>query len=122
VTPADHLDLFLPQRREWMHRAMFSGLPAVPTTGDRGPVLEAVADIVDAAAGLEYSRIQLHRAIAVAQDEFDAALSANMSETVTRWEFRVEGEAGSESDERIGAGPRWAGDRGRGEGNAAAVH
>src|SRR5947209_8592278 len=51
-----------------------------------------------------------------------AALSANMSETVTPWEFRVEGEAGSESDERIGAGPRWAGDRGSGEGDAAAVH
>src|SRR5207245_1159354 len=41
---------------------------------------------------------------------------------VTPWEFRVEGEAGSESDERIGAGPRWAGDRGGGEGDAAAVH
>jgi putative transposase len=50
------------------------------------------------------------------------ALSANMSETVTPWEFRVEGEAGSESDERIGAGPRWVGDRGGGEGDAAAVH
>src|SRR5438132_14287136 len=49
-------------------------------------------------------------------------LSANMSETVTPWEFRVEGEAGSESDERIGAGPRWVGDRGGGEGDAAAVH
>src|SRR5437667_11178761 len=49
-------------------------------------------------------------------------LSANMSETVTPGKFRVEGEAGSESDERIGAGPRWAGDRGGGEGDAAAVH
>src|SRR5438445_9534438 len=45
-----------------------------------------------------------------------------MSETVTPWEFRVEGEAGSESDERIGAGPRWVGDRGGGEGDAATVH
>ena len=50
------------------------------------------------------------------------ALSANMSETVTPWKFSVEGEAGLESDERIGAGPRWAGDRGGGEGDAAAVH
>src|SRR6266403_3284140 len=49
-------------------------------------------------------------------------LSANMSETVTPWKFSVEGEAGSESDERIGAGPRWVGDRGGGEGDAAAVH
>src|SRR5438445_13844139 len=45
-----------------------------------------------------------------------------MSETVTPGKFRVEGEAGSESDERIGAGPRWARDRGGGEGDAAAVH
>jgi len=73
VTPADHTDLFLSQRREWMNRALFSGLPAVPTTGDRGPVKDAIADIVDAAAGLEYSRIQLHRAIVIAQAEFDAA-------------------------------------------------
>src|SRR3989442_13890919 len=49
------------------------------------------------------------------------SLSANMSETVTPWKFSVEGEAGLESDERIGAGPRWAGDRGGGEGDAAAV-
>src|SRR6266446_7315618 len=45
-----------------------------------------------------------------------------MGETVTPWEFSVEGESGSESDERIGAGPRWARDRGGGEGDAAAVH
>src|SRR5437899_8513803 len=49
-------------------------------------------------------------------------LSANMSETVTPWKFSVEGEAGLESDERIGAGPRWVGNRGGGEGDAAAVH
>src|SRR5713226_5908363 len=48
-------------------------------------------------------------------------LSVNMGETVTPWEFSVEGESGSESDERIGAGPR-ASDRGGGEGDAAAVH
>ena len=73
VTPADPTDLFLPQRHEWMSRAMFSSWPVAPTTGDRGPVKDAVADIVDAAGGLEYSRIQLHRAIAIAQAEFDAA-------------------------------------------------
>src|SRR6266852_4455045 len=51
----------------------------------------------------------------------DDALSANMSETVTPWEFRVEGEAGLESDERTGAEPGWASDRGGGEGDPAAV-
>jgi hypothetical protein len=34
-------------------------------------VKEAVAGIVDAAAGLEYSRAQLHRAITIAQEEFN---------------------------------------------------
>src|SRR5206468_8385340 len=48
-------------------------------------------------------------------------LSVNMGETVTPWEFSVEGESGSESDERIGAGPRWPGDRGGGQSDAAAV-
>jgi len=36
----------------------------------------------------------------------EVPLSANMSETVTPWKFRVEGEAGLESDERTGAEPR----------------
>jgi hypothetical protein len=55
-------------------------------------------------------------------EQFGApALPANMGETVTRWKFRVEGESGLESDECIGAGPGWAGDRGGGEGDAAAV-
>src|SRR5436190_6794513 len=53
---------------------------------------------------------------------YRSSLSANMSETVTPWKFSVEGEAGLESDERMGAGPRWVGDRGGGEGDAAAVH
>ena len=58
----------------------------------------------------------------LALPEAGMALPANMSETVTPWEFRVEGEQGSEADEHSGAGPRWAGDRGRGEGDAATVH
>jgi Integrase core domain len=44
-----------------------------------------------------------------------------MGETVTPWKFNVEGESGSEADEIRGAGPRWAGDRSRGEGQAAAI-
>src|SRR5205809_5033009 len=58
----------------------------------------------------------------LALDMYEHSLSANMSETVTPWKFSVEGEAGLESDERMGAGPRWVGDRGGGEGDAAAVH
>jgi hypothetical protein len=49
-------------------------------------------------------------------------LSVNMRETVTPRRFSVEGESGLECDERIGAGCGWAGDRGRSEGDPAAVH
>jgi hypothetical protein len=59
-----------------MHRAWFTGLPVVPSEGDKGAVKEAVADIVDAAAGLEHSRAQFRRAIAVAQEEFNTARDA----------------------------------------------
>src|SRR3989442_14331474 len=52
----------------------------------------------------------------------DRSHDINMSQTVTPWKFSVEGEAGLESDERMGAGPRWVGDRGGGEGDAAPVH
>src|SRR6266852_3248344 len=48
-------------------------------------------------------------------------LSVNMDETLTPWKFSVEGETGLERDERIGACGCWAGDRGRGEGDPAAV-
>ncbi len=67
-------DLFLPQRFLWMRRAMFSGLPTEPKTGDLGSVKDAVAEIVDAAGGLEHARHQVGGAMAVAQDEFDAAV------------------------------------------------
>src|SRR5262245_58046258 len=45
-----------------------------------------------------------------------------MSETVTPWEFSVEGESGSEANEHGGAGPRWGRDRSRCEGYAAAIY
>jgi hypothetical protein len=64
-------DLFLPQRFSWTNRV--KGLPKEPKTGDRGPVLDALLEVTDAAGGLEYSRGQLGRAIVVAQEEFDAA-------------------------------------------------
>src|SRR5262249_55077336 len=55
-------------------------------------------------------------------DSRGTALSANMSETATPRKFSVEGERGSEVDERTRANPEWAGDRGGSEGNTAAVH
>jgi hypothetical protein len=67
-------NLFLPQRAAWVHRAMFSGLPCVPKIGDLGLVKDAVAEIVDAAGGLEYSREEFRRAVTIAQSEFDDRL------------------------------------------------
>lgn len=64
-------DFFLPRRHDWMHRAMFSGLPVRPTNSDLGPVKDALAEIVEAAGGLEHSRAQLARVVAAAQAEFD---------------------------------------------------
>ena len=58
-------DFFLPRRFAWLTRALFS-FPERRTTGDRGPVRDALADIVDAAGGLEHSRAQLARVIAAA--------------------------------------------------------
>jgi hypothetical protein len=43
-----------------------------------------------------------------------------MRETVTPWEFSVEGESGREADEHGGAAPPWGRDRSDGEGDAAA--
>ncbi len=69
-------DFFLPRRFDWLRRAMFSGVPVRPTTGDRGPVMDALADIVDAAGGLEHSRAQLARVMAAARVEFEDALKS----------------------------------------------
>ena len=49
------------------------------------------------------STANLERSIGA--DHVDAALSANMSETVTPWKCSVEGKSELESDESIGAGP-----------------
>jgi len=45
-----------------------------------------------------------------------------MSETVTLWEFNVEGEQGSEANERDRDGLGGAEGGGRGEGEPAAIH
>jgi transposase len=45
-----------------------------------------------------------------------------MSETATPGKFSVEGERGSEVDERTGESPEWTGDRGGSEADATAVY
>jgi hypothetical protein len=70
-------DFFLPRQHSWMVRPM--GFPERPTTGDRGPVRDALLDVVDAAGGLEHSRTQLDRIIASAQAELEDALKGQPS-------------------------------------------
>jgi hypothetical protein len=61
-------DLFLAQRRIWFGRMI--GVPVEPVELDREPVMEALREVVDAAGGLEFSRDQLRRVVAAAQEEF----------------------------------------------------
>lgn len=73
-------DLFLPQRHSWLKRLV--GVPARPKGGDRGPVMDALFEILDAAGGLEYSREALRRAIVIAQGEFETLCKP---QDVTTW-------------------------------------
>ncbi len=52
--PAVGPDLFLAQRTAWF-RGMI-GVPAELARLDRGPVMEALPEVVDAAGGVEFSR------------------------------------------------------------------
>jgi len=62
--------LYLPKSHAWFLQTMH-GVPAQPEIGDREPVMNAIHDIVDAAGMLEYSRGQLQRNIAIAQQEWE---------------------------------------------------
>ena len=68
--PAGMPDLFLPQRRGWFARMI--GVPVAPAQLDREPVMEALREVVDAAGGVEFSRQELLRVVAAAQEEFIA--------------------------------------------------
>jgi hypothetical protein len=47
------------------------GVPREPAALDRGPVMDALREIVDAAGGLEYARESLLRTVELAQQEYD---------------------------------------------------
>jgi len=65
--------IFLMRRHGWFQRAAM-GVPKKPTTGDRGPVRDALLDVIDAAGGLEFSRGELLRVIGIAQEEYSSLL------------------------------------------------
>ena len=58
------------RRAGWFHRVMM--VPEKPATGDRKPVMDALVDLIDAGGGLEFSRGELLRIIAIAQAEYDS--------------------------------------------------
>ena len=43
-----------------------------PLPGDRGPVRDALLDVIDAAGGLEFSRGEFLRVIGIAQEEYSS--------------------------------------------------
>ena len=65
--------IFLMRRHGWFQRAAM-GVPKKPTTGDRGPLRDALLDVIDAAGGLEFSRGELLRVIGIAQEEYSSLL------------------------------------------------
>ena len=65
--------IFLMRRNGWFQRAAM-GVPKKPTTGDRGPVRDALLDVIDAAGGLEFSRGEFLRVIGIAQEEYSSSL------------------------------------------------
>ena len=60
--------IFLMRRHGWFLRVM--RVPEKPA--NRGPVMDALLDLIDAGGGLEFSRGELVRVIAIAQAEYDS--------------------------------------------------
>ena len=73
---------YLPETHRWIIRTM--RVPKQPTTGDRGPVIDAFHDVVDAAGLLEYSRGALHRTIGIAQEEWEELTHSGRDE-IENW-------------------------------------
>jgi len=61
--------IFLERHHSWFLRAI--AVPKRPETGDRGPVRDALIEIVDAAGGVEFSREEFYRVASIGQKEFD---------------------------------------------------
>lgn len=74
--------IFLMRRHGWFLRVMTS-LPVQPASGDRGAVQNALLDLIDAAGGLEFSRGELFRIIAISQEEY-SSLQTGVGDPVPR--------------------------------------
>src|SRR4029077_7542134 len=74
--------IFLMRRHDWFLRVMTS-LPVQPASGDRGAVQNALLDFIDAAGGLEFSRGELLRIMAISQEEY-SSLRTGVGNVVSR--------------------------------------
>ncbi|MEE8328516.1 MAG: hypothetical protein V3R54_01145, partial [Thermodesulfovibrionia bacterium] len=62
--------MYLEKNRAWNQRVIGYGVPVKPQTGDRGPVINAIHEIISAAGGVEYSLQVLKQNSHVAQEEY----------------------------------------------------
>ena len=76
--------IFLKRRRDWFHRAMAT-VPVKPAAGDLGAVRDALLDLIDAAGGLEFSRGELFRIMAMSQKEYSSLQSGVDQEVPRMW-------------------------------------
>ena len=65
--------VYLKRRHEWVIRLIKGGVPVQPSTGDRGPVMDALYDLVDAAGAVEFCRQEFSRVASIGQKEFEEA-------------------------------------------------
>ena len=70
------------RRHDWFLRVM-SELPVQPASGDRGAVQNTLLDFIDAAGGLEFSRGEFFRIMAISQEEY-SSLRTGVSRVVPR--------------------------------------
>ncbi len=63
--------IFLERRRSWSLRTI--RFPERPEIGDRGPVRDALMEVVDAAGAVEFSRQEFSRVASIGQKEFEEA-------------------------------------------------
>ncbi len=84
LTPSEP-GIYLARRHAWILQIIKGGVPAQPVPGDRKPVMDALWEIVDAAGGLEFSRMELRRVIGLAQQEFSSLEPIPGPPQVTNW-------------------------------------
>lgn len=76
--------IFLKRRRDWFCR-IISSLPVKPALGDIAAVQNALLDLIDAAGGLELSRGELFRIMAISQEEYSSLNNEEVASGIRMW-------------------------------------